>query len=108
MRAVLAAATLISAAGALSIGALHWNDDAAGSVVRAVSLTGEAFQRSGETFGWTAATLVVLLWIGRRFPLAVSRLVRRRVRVDLRRAAVPARLHRTTSISYRTGGRHGP
>ncbi len=108
MRAVLAAATLITAAGALSTGALRWQDHAAGSVVRAVSLTGEALQRSSQAFGWTAATVVVLLWIGRRFPLAVSRLVRRRLAVDVRRAAVPARLHRTTSISYRTGGRHGP
>lgn len=107
--AVVAAAALLGFAGSVSASyALERADRAVVGIARSIVHPGDALIASSRSVGWAAAALVVLLWIGRRFPIAISRLRRdRRVARIVWPTVLPA-LRRSHSISFRTGGLYGP
>ncbi|MFQ5422629.1 MAG: hypothetical protein ACE5F9_01475 [Phycisphaerae bacterium] len=107
--AIVAIAALLGLAGVLSASyAVRRADRVMAGVARSVARPGTVLIASGQTFGWSAATIVVLLWLGRRFPLAVSPMAwLRRIACRLN-LAICLILHRITSISHRNGGLYGP
>lgn len=107
--AVVAIAALLGVAGGLSAGgALGRADHVVAGIARTITQPTAALELSGQVFGWSAASVVVILWLGRRFSLAVARLRRDRSVTSNVDSSIRSTLHRLTSISYRTGGLYGP
>ncbi len=107
--AIVAIAALLGLVGVVSASyAVRRADRVMAGVARSVGRPGTVLIASGQTFGWSAATIVVLLWLGRRFPLAVSPMAWLR-RIAFRPdAAICLILQRIISISHRSGGLYGP
>ncbi|MCZ6699947.1 MAG: hypothetical protein O7D94_13520 [Planctomycetota bacterium] len=107
--AIVAVAALLGFAGSVSASdAFKSADRAVIGIARSIAHPGDALIASSRSIGWAAAALIILLWLGRRFPIAISRLRRDR---RVARAACPAvlpALRRSCSISYRSGGLYGP
>lgn len=107
--AVVAVAALLGFAGSVSATyAFESADRAVAGIARSIVHPGDALMASSRSVGWAAAALVVLLWLGRRFPIAISRLRRDRSVVPAVCPAFLPALRRSSSISYRTGGLYGP